>query len=225
MVTVDGYRSDTGAGARARCVSRHARRGPPLASAACSIGALRALRGTLAPEGAIVKVGREAHRFQGPARVFECEEDCFAAVLRRDYRTGDVLVIRNEGPRGGPGMREMLQTTAALYGQGVGETVALVSDGRFSGATRGPVRGPRRSGGCTGWTDRLVRDGDLVTIDTACSTLDLEVATDELSRRRATYEIRPSTYGSGALWKYAQTVGPARYGALTFPAAGCEARL
>ena len=196
----------------------------PLAAPLAPSGALRALRGTLAPEGAIVKVGREAHRFQGPARVFECEEDCFAAVLRRDYRTGDVLVIRNEGPRGGPGMREMLQTTAALYGQGMGETVALVSDGRFSGATRGLCVGHVGPEAALGGPIGLVRDGDLVTIDTACSTLDLEVAPDELSRRRATYEIRPSTYGSGALWKYAQTVGPARYGALTFPAAGCEAR-
>lgn len=191
----------------------------PLSEPLAASGALTVLRGSLAPDGAIVKVAGAGHRFRGPARVFECEEHCFAVVLRRDYREGDVLVIRNEGPRGGPGMREMLQTTAALYGQGAGEAVALVSDGRFSGATRGLCVGHVGPEAALGGPIGLIRDGDIVTIDTASGTLDLEVSEEELVCRRSNYEVRPSSYGSGALWKYAQSVGPARYGALTLPIA------
>jgi dihydroxy-acid dehydratase len=190
----------------------------PLSEPLAPSGALTVLRGNLAPEGAVVKGGGSARRFRGPARVFESEEACFGAVLRRDYRSGDVLIIRNEGPRGGPGMPEMLKTTAALYGQGVGETVALVSDGRFSGATRGLCVGHIGPEAVLGGPIGLVRDGDPVTVDTAASVLDLDVSEEELARRRAAYTAPSATYGSGALWKYAQCVGPARYGALTLPA-------
>ena len=176
---------------------------------------LAVLRGNLAPNGAVVKStpGGQPHR--GPARVFEREEDCLAAVLRRDYAEQDVLIIRYEGPRGGPGMREMTQTTAALYGQGLGDRVALVTDGRFSGATRGLCIGHVGPEAAVGGPLALVQDGDLVLIDVARGMLELEVPEHELDRRRAEWTPRENEYQSGALWKYAQGVGPAQFGAVT----------
>jgi dihydroxy-acid dehydratase len=192
----------------------------PLDDPLLPTGGLVVLRGTLAPEGAIVKVGHlNVTRHQGPARVFDSEEEAGEAVLRREYADGDVIVIRNEGPRGGPGMREMLQTTAILFGQGVGEKVALVSDGRFSGGTRGLCIGHVGPEAADGGPIALLRDGDPITIDTVEGILDVDVSEDELARRRATWTPRANRYGSGALWKYAQTVGPAGRGAVTHPGA------
>jgi dihydroxy-acid dehydratase len=181
-------------------------------------GGLVVLTGSLAPEGAIVKVGSmKPDTFRGRARVFESEEEAGEAVLRRDYSDGDVIVIRNEGPRGGPGMREMLQTTAILYGQGVGEKVSIVSVGRFSGGTRGLCIGHVGPEAADGGPIALLRDGDGIVIDVASGRLDVEVSEDELVRRRAAWARRDNGYGSGALWKYAQAVGPARTGAVTHP--------
>ncbi|MDT7934172.1 MAG: dihydroxy-acid dehydratase [Sphingomonadaceae bacterium] len=189
-------------------------------------GGVVALRGSLAPEGAIVKVAGLRHtRHTGPARVFECEEDALAAVYARAYGEGDVIVIRHEGPKGGPGMREMLQTTAAIYGQGMGEAVALVTDGRFSGATRGLCVGHVCPEAADGGPLALVRDGDLIAIDAEAGTIDLLVEAAELERRRAAWVAPPAHFGSGALWRYAQTVGPARWGAITHPGARAEVRV
>ena len=188
-------------------------------------GGVVALSGSLAPEGAIVKVaGLAALSFEGPARVFDCEEDALAAVLARDYAPGCVIVIRNEGPKGGPGMREMLATTAALYGQGMGAEVALVTDGRFSGATRGFCIGHVCPEAAEGGPIGLVRDGDRIRIDADAGTIDLLVDPSELAARRAAWRPRPPAFGSGALWRYAQTVGPARTGATTHPGARAEVR-
>ena len=186
-------------------------------------GGVVGLQGNLAPEGAIVKVAGLAklvHR--GPARVFDCEEDCFAAVERRDYNDGDVLVIRYEGPRGGPGMREMLATTAALYGQGSGDKVALVTDGRFSGATRGFCIGHVGPEAAVGGPIGLLRDGDVVAIDAVDGKLDVELAEAELADRRQSWRERENECRSGELWKYAQLVGPAVGGAVTHPGAKAE---
>ena len=181
-------------------------------------GGVVGLRGSLAPDGAIVKVaGMHRLRFEGPARVFDCEEDAFAAVESRDYREGEVLVIRYEGPRGGPGMREMLSTTAALYGQGMGDKVALVTDGRFSGATRGFCVGHVGPEAADGGPIALVADGDLIRLDAEAGTIDLLVDEAELARRRADWHPRDHGYPAGALWRYARTVGPASKGALTHP--------
>ncbi len=188
----------------------------PVADPISPTGGLAMLRGSLAPEGAVVKVGGTATRHhRGPARVFESEEECREAVLRRDYRSGDVLVIRNEGPRGGPGMREMLQTTAILYGQGAGDDVALITDGRFSGGTRGFCVGHVGPEAAMGGPIGLVREGDTIVIDADEGRLDVELSEAELERRRGEWRQRPSEYESGALWKYAQTVGPALHGAVT----------
>jgi dihydroxy-acid dehydratase len=186
-------------------------------------GGVVGLKGSLAPEGAIVKVAGMARlQFSGPARVFDCEEDAFAAVEARDIADGSVIVIRYEGPRGGPGMREMLSTTAALYGQGMGEKVALITDGRFSGATRGFCIGHVGPEAAVGGPIALVQNGDMITIDAAAGTIDLAVDSDELSRRRAEWVPRAHDYQSGALWRYSQTVGPAYQGALTHPGARAE---
>ena len=186
-------------------------------------GGVVGLRGTFAPDGAIVKVaGMHRLQFRGPARVFDCEEDCFRAVEAGEYVEGEVLVIRYEGPKGGPGMREMLATTAALYGRGMGDKVALVTDGRFSGATRGFCIGHVGPEAAEGGPIALCRDGDIITIDAEKGTLDLEVADDELDRRRAEWTPREHQYQSGALWKFAQLVGPARSGARTHPGATVE---
>jgi dihydroxy-acid dehydratase len=186
-------------------------------------GGVVGLKGNLAPDGAIVKVaGMKNLRFSGPARCFDTEEDCFLAVKERRYREGEVLVIRYEGPRGGPGMREMLSTTAALYGQGMGDKVALITDGRFSGATRGFCIGHVGPEAAVGGPIALLRDGDIIEIDAEAGTLATTVPDDELARRRAAWQPRETDYGSGAIWKYAQGVGPAVKGAVTHPGAKGE---
>ena len=186
-------------------------------------GGVVGLRGSLAPEGAIVKVaGIERLQFRGPARCFDSEEEAFEAVEARAYEEGDVLVLRYEGPAGGPGMREMLATTAALYGQGMGGKVALVTDGRFSGATRGFCIGHVGPEAALGGPIALLRDGDMISIDAVAGTLDVELDEAELADRRAQWKPRETQYASGALWKYARQVGSARYGAVTHPGGGAE---
>ncbi|MFA9200946.1 MAG: dihydroxy-acid dehydratase [Cypionkella sp.] len=186
-------------------------------------GGVVGLRGSLAPEGAIVKVaGMSRLAFRGPARVFDCEEDAFAAVEARAIREGEVVVIRYEGPKGGPGMREMLSTTAALYGRGMGEKGALVTDGRFSGATRGFCIGHVGPEAAEGGPIALVEDGDAIAIDAEAGTIDLEVPEAVLAERRAAWRPRENDYGSGALWRFARTVGPAYRGAVTHPGAKGE---
>jgi len=186
-------------------------------------GGVVGLKGSLAPEGAIVKVaGLKNLAFRGPARCFDCEEDAMAAVQAGRYEDGEVIVIRYEGPKGGPGMREMLGVTSAIYGQGRGDQVALITDGRFSGATRGFCIGHVGPEAAVGGPIGLLRDGDIVAIDAGAGTLNLEVAADELERRRAAWTPRPSFYGAGTLWKYAQTVGSAEKGAVTHPGAAAE---
>ncbi|HUC51874.1 MAG TPA: dihydroxy-acid dehydratase, partial [Xanthobacteraceae bacterium] len=186
-------------------------------------GGVVGLKGNLAPEGAIVKVaGMDRLQFRGPARCFDGEEACFEAVQKKTYREGEVLVIRYEGPKGGPGMREMLSTTAALYGQGMGSKVALITDGRFSGATRGFCVGHVGPEATVGGPIGLIRDGDIITIDAVKGTLDVELSESELLKRKQDWKPRADAYGSGYLWKYAQQVGPAQFGALTHPGAGAE---
>lgn len=186
-------------------------------------GGVVGLRGSLAPEGAIVKVaGMSRLEFTGPAQVFDCEEDAFAAVEARQIKEGAVVVIRYEGPKGGPGMREMLSTTAALYGLGMGEKVALITDGRFSGATRGFCIGHVGPEAADGGPIALIEDGDEISIDAVRGTIDLNVAEDILSDRREKWQARVNDYQSGALWRYARTVGPAFKGAVTHPGACAE---
>lgn len=186
-------------------------------------GGVVGLKGSLAPDGAIVKVaGMERLQFSGPAQVFECEEDAFAAVERREIAEGSVVVIRYEGPKGGPGMREMLATTAALYGQGMGEKVALITDGRFSGATRGFCIGHVGPEAAECGPIALVEDGDIISIDAEDGTIDLDVDETLLAERAKNWTPRTNDYQSGALWRYSQTVGPALKGALTHPGAKAE---
>jgi dihydroxy-acid dehydratase len=161
-------------------------------------------------------------KFNGPARCFDSEEECFAAVSKKKYKKGDVLVIRYEGPRGGPGMREMLSTTAALYGQGAGEHVALITDGRFSGGTRGFCIGHVGPEAAAGGPIGLLKDGDIIIIDAEKQTIDVDLSAAELQKRRANWKPRATDYQSGALWKYAQGVGPAEKGAVTHPGAKAE---
>lgn len=189
-------------------------------------GGVVGLRGSLAPDGAIVKVaGMHRLQFEGPARCFDCEEDAFQAVENREIREGEVIIIRYEGPKGGPGMREMLSTTAALYGLGMGEKVALITDGRFSGATRGFCIGHVGPEAAEGGPIALVEDGDTIRIDAEAGTIDLLVEADVLEARRAAWQPRPTDYGSGALWRYAQNVGPAYKGAVTHPGAAAESHV
>jgi dihydroxy-acid dehydratase len=186
-------------------------------------GGVVGLRGNLAPQGAIVKVaGMKNQVFSGPARCFDCEEDAFAAVEKRNYKEGEVLVIRYEGPRGGPGMREMLSTTAALYGQGVGDKVALITDGRFSGATRGFCVGHVGPEAAVGGPIALIRDGDIIELDAVKGILNVKLSDAELATRRKDWKPRTHDFQSGALWKYAQTVGDAEKGAVTHPGGGKE---
>ena len=189
-------------------------------------GGVVGLKGNLAPEGAIVKVAgmpQESQVFTGPARVFECEEDAFDAVQKREYKEGEVIVIRNEGPRGGPGMREMLATTAALSGQGMGKKVALITDGRFSGATRGFCVGHVGPEAAQGGPIALLRDGDMITIDAIKGEISVALSDEEMAARKAAWAgPRETLYGSGALWKYAQLVGPTVKGAVTHPGADNE---
>ena len=186
-------------------------------------GGVVGLKGSLAPDGAIVKVAGMARlQFTGPAQVFDCEEECFAAVEARQIREGSVIVIRYEGPKGGPGMREMLSTTAALYGQGMGESVALITDGRFSGATRGFCIGHVGPEAADCGPIALVEDGDIISIDAEAGTIDLHVDEPVLAERRKAWQPRTNDYQAGALWRYAQNVGPASKGAVTHPGAKAE---
>ncbi|MGA9323197.1 MAG: dihydroxy-acid dehydratase [Xanthobacteraceae bacterium] len=186
-------------------------------------GGVVGLKGNLAPEGAIVKVaGMERLRFSGPARCFDGEEACFEAVKNKTYREGEVLVIRYEGPKGGPGMREMLATTAALYGQGMGDKVALITDGRFSGATRGFCVGHVGPEAAICGPIGLLRDGDLIEIDAEKGTLDVKLTDNELEQRARAWKPHAEEFTSGYLWKYAQQVGPARNGAVTHPGGSVE---
>ncbi|WP_421760139.1 dihydroxy-acid dehydratase [Devosia sp.] len=186
-------------------------------------GGVVSLRGNLAPDGAIVKVaGLKNLRFVGPARVFDTEEKCFEVVNAKTYKEGEVLVIRYEGPKGGPGMREMLSTTAALYGQGMGDKVALITDGRFSGATRGFCVGHVGPEAAIGGPIAHIKDGDIITLDATTGEISVNVSDEEFARRKTDWKPRETEFGSGAIWKYAQLVGPARYGALTNPGAKGE---
>jgi dihydroxy-acid dehydratase len=181
-------------------------------------GGLVILKGSLAPDGAVVKMaGHERSKHRGPARVFECEEDAFRAVESRQIRAGDVVVIRNEGPRGGPGMREMLQVTAAIVGQGLGEEVALVTDGRFSGATRGLMIGHVAPEAVRGGPLAVVREGETIVIDADARRLDIEVDPAEIARRLASYRPPAPKYTSGVFGKYAALVMSASEGAVTRP--------
>jgi dihydroxy-acid dehydratase len=195
----------------------------PVSKPLSPTGGVVTLRGNLSPQGAIVKVaGMKSLKFTGPARCFDCEEDAFEAVDKRQYKPGDVLVIRYEGPRGGPGMREMLSTTAALYGQGSGESVALITDGRFSGATRGFCIGHVGPEAAVGGPIGLLKDGDMITIDADKGTIDVALSDSELAARKAVWTPRRNDYQSGTLWKYAQTVGDAEKGAVTHPGGRAE---
>ena len=186
-------------------------------------GGMVGLQGSLAPDGAVVKVAGLKHlAHTGPARVFDTEEECFTAVVNRTYEDGDVLVIRYEGPRGGPGMREMLSTTAILSGQDMGDKVALITDGRFSGGTRGLCVGHVCPEAAVGGPIALIRDGDVLRIDAEAGTVDVDLSQAELDERRKAWTPRQTDYRSGAIWRYAQTVGTAAKGAVTHPGAGAE---
>jgi dihydroxy-acid dehydratase len=195
----------------------------PVSRALSSTGGVVDLKGNLAPEGAIVKIaGMEQLRFEGTALCFDCEEDAFRAVQDRAYKAGDVIIIRYEGPKGGPGMREMLSTTSAIYGQGMGGRVALITDGRFSGATRGFCVGHVGPEAAVGGPIALLRNGDRIVIDALAGTIDVALSAAELAARRAAWQPRQTDYQSGALWKFAQLVGPARLGAVTHPGGAAE---
>ncbi len=195
----------------------------PVSRALSPTGGVVGLRGNIAPDGAIVKVaGMARQRFEGTALCFDCEEDAFAAVQARAYKAGDVIVIRYEGPRGGPGMREMLSTTSAIYGQGMGEAVALVTDGRFSGGTRGFCVGHVGPEAALGGPIALLRDGDRIVLDAVAGTMEVLLTDAELAERRAAWTPRKTDYNSGAIWKYAQLVGPAHLGAVTNPGGAAE---
>ncbi len=201
----------------------------PVATPITKTGGVVGLKGNIAPEGAIVKVAgmSEAEQvFSGTARVFECEEDAFEAVKARNYKEGEVLVIRNEGPSGGPGMREMLATTAAISGQGMGKKVALITDGRFSGATRGFCVGHVGPEAAKCGPIALLKDGDKITINAITGAIDVDLTAEELAARKADWKgPRPTNYASGALWKYAQLVGPTVDGAVTHPGAKAETHI
>ena len=195
----------------------------PVSNALTPTGGVVGLKGNLAPEGAIVKVaGMETQVFTGKALCFDCEEDAFAAVELRQYSEGDVFVIRYEGPKGGPGMREMLSTTAAIYGQGMGEKVALITDGRFSGATRGFCIGHVGPEAAVGGPIGMLKNGDIITIDAVNGTIDVDLTDKELEARKKDWRPRENGYQSGALWRYAQTVGNALNGAVAHPGAKSE---
>ena len=195
----------------------------PVSNPLSPTGGVVGLTGSLAPEGAIVKVaGMESLQFEGAARCFDCEEDAFEAVEAGDYKAGDVIIIRYEGPKGGPGMREMLSTTAAIYGQGNGDKVALITDGRFSGATRGFCIGHVGPEAADGGPIALIEDGDIIRIDAEKGTLDLLVEDSVMADRHKNWQGKETDFTSGTLWKYAQSVGPARKGAVTHPGGAKE---
>jgi dihydroxy-acid dehydratase len=198
----------------------------PIEKPLTETGGVVGLKGNLAPQGAIVKVAGiapEHQVFTGPARVFECEEDAFAAVRKREYEAGEVIVIRNEGPAGGPGMREMLATTAAISGQGMGKKVALITDGRFSGATRGFCVGHVGPEAAHGGPIALIETGDVITIDAIKGELSVDLSDEELAKRKESWAgPRETIYASGAVWKFAQMVGETYKGAVTHPGAKAE---
>ena len=195
----------------------------PASNPITKTGGVVGLKGNFAPDGAIVKVaGMDNLVFKGPARCFDCEEDAFQAVENKNYNDGDVIIIRYEGPKGGPGMREMLSTTAALYGQGKGDKVALVTDGRFSGGTRGFCIGHVGPEAAEGGPIALVMDGDIISIDANNGSIDVDLSKEELVNRRKQWTRPKTDYNSGTLWKYSKQVGPARYGAVTHPGAKDE---
>ena len=188
-------------------------------------GGVVVLKGNLAIEGAIVKVAgmkKEQLKFTGTALCFDNEEDCFKAVENKQYKAGDVLVIRYEGPKGGPGMREMLATTAAIYGQGMGDKVALITDGRFSGGTRGFCVGHINPEAAVGGLIALLQNGDKIILDAVNGTIDVDLSEAQLEARRLEWKSRETDYTTGTLWKYTQTVGSARFGAVTHPGAKKE---
>jgi len=189
-------------------------------------GGVVGLKGNLAPEGAIVKVaGLKKLQFTGKARCFNTEESAFKAVQKRKYKDGDIIIIRYEGPKGGPGMREMLQTTGAIYGQGKGEKVALITDGRFSGATRGFCIGHVGPEASIGGPIALLKNGDVIDIDAKKGTINVRLSKKELSKRRRKWKPKKMNFGNGTLWKYAQTVGPAYLGAPTHPGGKNEVKV
>ena len=195
----------------------------PVSNAISQTGGVVGLRGNLAPDGAIVKIaGMHNLRFEGTALCFDSEEEAFEAVQTRAYKAGDVIIIRYEGPKGGPGMREMLSTTGAIYGQGMGEQVALITDGRFSGATRGFCIGHVGPEAAVGGPIALLKNGDRIVIDAEKGTIDVALSEAELAARRAAWQPRRTDYNAGAIWKYAQLVGPAHLGAVTHPGAAAE---
>lgn len=195
----------------------------PVSNPITPTGGVVGLKGNLAPDGGIVKVaGMAMLKFTGPARCFDSEEEAFEAVSNKNYEEGDVIIIRYEGPKGGPGMREMLSTTAALYGQGMGEKVALITDGRFSGGTRGFCIGHVGPEAAEGGPIGLLENGDMITIDAVEGTLDVDLTDEELKARREKWQPRTTDYQSGTLWKFAQQVGPARKGAVTHPGGKAE---
>lgn len=188
----------------------------PVSKPLRSTGGLVILHGNLAPEGCVVKItGHEPMRHQGPARIFNCEEDAFSAVQRRRIKRGDVVVVRYEGPKGGPGMREMLGVTAAIVGQGLGQSVALLTDGRFSGATRGLMAGHIAPEAALGGVIALLRDGDRIIFDVNARRLDVQLSADELAARRARWRPPTPRYTTGVMGKYAQLVSSASDGAIT----------
>ena len=189
-------------------------------------GGVVGLKGNLAPEGGIVKIaGLKKLQFTGRARCFDNEETAYKAVKNRKYKDGDIIIIRYEGPKGGPGMREMLQTTAAIYGQGKGETVALITDGRFSGATRGFCIGHVGPEASVGGPIALLRNGDIIDIDAKKGTINVRLTKQQLASRRKKWKPKKINFGNGTLWKYAQTVGPAYLGAPTHPGGKNEVKV
>jgi len=189
-------------------------------------GGVVGLKGNLATEGAIVKIaGLKKLQFTGRARCFDTEEAAYKAVQKKNYKDGDIIVIRYEGPKGGPGMREMLQTTGAIYGQGKGEKVALITDGRFSGATRGFCIGHVGPEASVGGPIALLRNGDVIDIDAKKGTINVRLSKKEMVNRRKKWKPKKINFGNGTLWKYAQTVGPAYKGAPTHPGGKNEVRV
>ncbi len=189
-------------------------------------GGVVGLKGNLAPQGAIVKVaGLKKLQFTGKARCFDTEESAYKAVKNRKYKDGDIIIIRYEGPKGGPGMREMLQTTGAIYGQGKGEKVALITDGRFSGATRGFCIGHVGPEASVGGPIALLRNGDIIDLDAKKGTINVRLTRKELAKRRKKWRPKKINFGNGTLWKYAQTVGPAYLGAPTHPGGKNEVKV
>ena len=195
----------------------------PVSKAISKTGGVVGLKGNIAPDGGVVKIaGMKNLRFEGTALCFDSEEEAFKAVADRAYKSGDVIIIRYEGPKGGPGMREMLSTTSAIYGQGMGEEVAMITDGRFSGATRGFCVGHVGPEAAIGGPIALLRNGDKIVLDAEKGTMDALLTEAEWAERRAAWKPRKTDYNSGAIWRFAQNVGPAHLGALTHPGAAAE---